>query len=225
MEDLYFFEAFSEIIKLLLEAKPYPVKVNDSDLNNWTPLLWVSEHDDEEAIRLLIDAGANPKLKGTQEDNEESQLPLDNPMVEEIYEEYKESKLLGAEQRLAISKDKDIDNDLLDKLLQSIKNPDINDPRNLKIIDRYIKQAVNDQHDNILSIYRDRLSKVTTGEQIDKINAQLMKYIQRIKGSKKYKKKSKSKKKYKSKKKIKKTTKKSKKKKIKTKRKSKKKSR
>ena len=134
-------EERTEIIKLLLDAKPYPVKVDDSDLNNWTPLLWVSEHDNEEDIRLLIEAGANPKLKGTKKDYSESQSPHDNPMVAEIYKEYKKSKLLGAEQRLAISKDKGIDNDLLDKLLQSIKNPDINDPRNLKIIDRYKKQV------------------------------------------------------------------------------------
>ena len=173
-------------IKLLLNNGGNPnIKENSFGL---TPLHWATEYEDMDMVKLLIDNGADPNIP---DDNGDK--PILNEEVKELYLEYKtvQGKLLSSEQRLAISKNKDIDNDLLSEIGQLIKSG--NTEQQLELIDRFIKQSDKKQRENILSIYRDRLSKkdLPDKERI-KINTQLMKYLART-GSKKYNKKSKSK--------------------------------
>ena len=170
-------------IKLLLNNGANPnLKENSFGL---TPLHWATEYGDMDMVKLLIDNGADPNIP---DDNGEK--PISNDEVKELYLEYKtvQGKLLSSEQRLAISKNKDIDNDLLSGIGQLIKSG--NTEQQLELIDRFIKQSGEKQRENILSIYRDRLSKKDLPEKERiKINTQLMKYLART-GSKKYNKKS-----------------------------------
>ena len=170
-------------IKLLLNNGANPnLKENSFGL---TPLHWATEYGDMDMVKLLIDNGADPNIP---DDNGEK--PISNEEVNELYLEYKtvQGKLLSSEQRLAISKNKDIDNDLLSGIGQLIKSG--NTEQQLELIDRFIKQSDKKQRENILSIYRDRLSKKDLPEKERiKINTQLMKYLART-GSKKYNKKS-----------------------------------
>ena len=173
-------------IKLLLNNGANPnIKENSFGL---TPLHWATEYEDMDMVKLLIDNGADPNIPDDSGDK-----PISNDEVKELYLEYKtvQGKLLSSEQRLAISKNKDIDNDLLSEIGQLIKSG--NTEQQLELIDRFINQSDKKQRENILSIYRDRLSKkdLPDKERI-KINTQLMKYLART-GSKKYNKKSKSK--------------------------------
>ena len=178
-------------IKLLLNNGANPnLKENSFGL---TPLHWATEYEDMDMVKLLIDNGADPNIP---DDNGDK--PILNEEVKELYLEYKtvQGKLLSSEQRLAISKNKDIDNDLLSEIGQLIKSG--NTEQQLKLIDRFIKQSGEKQRENILSIYRDRLSKKDLPEKERiKINTQLMKYLART-GSKKYNKKSNKKNKSKS---------------------------
>jgi len=166
-------------IKLLLNNGANPnLKENSFGL---TPLHWATEYEDMDMVKLLIDNGADPNIP---DDNGEK--PISNEEVKELYLEYKTAvgKLLSSEQRLAISKNKDIDNDLLSEIGQLIKSG--NTEQQLELIDRFIKQSDKKQRENILSIYRDRLSKKNLPEKERiKINTQLMKYLART-GSKKY---------------------------------------
>ena len=166
-------------IKLLLNNGANPnLKENSFGL---TPLHWATEYEDMDMVKLLIDNGADPNIP---DDNGEK--PISNEEVKELYLEYKTAvgKLLSSEQRLAISKNKDIDNDLLSEIGQLIKSG--NTEQQLELIDRFIKQSGEKQRENILSIYRDRLSKKDLPEKERiKINTQLMKYLART-GSKKY---------------------------------------
>ena len=178
-------------IKLLLNNGANPnIKENSFGL---TPLHWATEYEDMDMVKLLIDNGADPNIP---DDNGDK--PILNEEVKELYLEYKtvQGKLLSSEQRLAISKNKDIDNDLLSEIGQLIKSG--NTEQQLELIDRFTKQSGEKQRENILSIYRDRLSKknIPEKERI-KINTQLMKYLART-GSKKYNKKSNKKNKSKS---------------------------
>ena len=178
-------------IKLLLNNGANPnLKENSFGL---TPLHWATEYGDMDMVKLLIDNGADPNIP---DDNGEK--PISNDEVKELYLEYKtvQGKLLSSEQRLAISKNKDIDNDLLSGIGQLIKSG--NTEQQLELIDRFINQSDKKQRENILSIYRDRLSKKDLPEKERiKINTQLMKYLTRT-GSKKYNKKSNKKNKSKS---------------------------
>ena len=180
-------------IKLLLNNGANP-NINENSFG-LTPLHWATEYEDMDMVKLLIDNGANPNIP---DDNGDK--PISNDEVKELYLEYKtvQGKLLSSEQRLAISKNKDIDNDLLSEIGQLIKSG--NTEQQLELIDRFINQSDKKQRENILSIYKDRLSKKDLPDkERRKINIQLMKYLART-GSKKYKKKSKSKSKSKSKK-------------------------
>jgi len=170
-------------IKLLLNNGANPNIKEDSF--GLTPLHWATEYEDMDMVKLLIENGADPNIP---DDNGDK--PILNEEVKKLYLEYKtvQGKLLSSEQRLAISKNKDIDNDLLSEIGQLIKSG--NTEQQLELIDRFVKQSGEKQHENILSIYRDRLSKKNLPEKERiKINTQLMKYLART-GSKKYNKKS-----------------------------------
>ena len=185
------------IIKLLLNNGSNP-NIHDKKFK-LTPLHWATEYEDEDMIELLIENGANPELKDIHGDK-----PNNNTLTKKFHDKYLSniSKLLKNEQTLSLAKTEDIDFDLIETISKFITTADKETQRDL--IDRFIKQADENQHNNIIGIYKDRLTKannISNPEESEKerikIVGQFIKYIHRKKGSKKYhikSKKSKSKK-------------------------------
>ena len=186
---------YNEIVKLLLDNGANP-NIGDKPFH-LTPLHWATEYDDEVMIRLLIYNGANPELKDIHGDK-----PNNNELTKRIHDEYQSNidKLLKSEQKLSFSKTHDISLDLIETISKIITSPS-----QIEIINRFIKQANEKQHNNIIEIYKARLTKANnlpdpqeSEKERIKIVAQFIKYIQRknSRGSKKKtKKKKKSKKK------------------------------
>ena len=199
----------NEIVKLLLDNGANP-NIGDRPFH-LTPLHWASEYEDEDMIRLLIYNGANPELKDIHGDK-----PINNELTKKIHDEYQSNidKLLQSEQKLAFAKTHDIGLDLIETISKIIKSPS-----QIEIIHRFIKQADEKQHNNIIEIYKGRLTRANnisdpqeSEKERIKIVAQFIKYIQRknsggskkktkmkktkMKKTNKKKKKKKSKKKY-----------------------------
>jgi hypothetical protein len=189
----------NDIVKLLLDNDADP-NIGDKSFN-LTPLHWATEYEDEDMIKLLIYSGANPELPDIHGDK-----PNNNDSTKRIHAEYLSniSKLLKSEQKLSFAKTEHIDFDLIETIGRLITSPSQTD-----IIHRFIKQADDNQHNNIIKIYKDRLNKANSisdpqeseKERI-KIVTQFIRYIQRKnkKGSKTKKKNTSKKKKSKKKK-------------------------
>ena len=189
----------NDIVKLLLDNDADP-NIGDKSFN-LTPLHWATEYEDEDMIKLLIYSGANPELPDIHGDK-----PNNNDSTKRIHAEYLSniSKLLKSEQKLSFAKTDHIDFDLIETISRLITSPSQTD-----LIHRFIKQADDNQHNNIIKIYKDRLNKANSisdpqeseKERI-KIVTQFIRYIQRKnkKGSKTKKKNTSKKKKSKKKK-------------------------
>jgi ankyrin repeat protein len=201
----------NDIVKLLLDNDADP-NIGDKSFN-LTPLHWATEYEDEDMIKLLIYKGADPELPDIHGDK-----PNNNELTKMIHEEYLSdiSKLLKSEQKLALAKTDDIEVDLIETISKLITSPS-----KIELIHRFIKQADENQHSNIIKIYKERLNKANnisnpqeSEKERIKIVGQFINYIHRKnrKGSnKKTNKKKKKEKTNKKKKKEKKTNKKKKK--------------
>ena len=181
----------NDIVKLLLDNDADP-NIGDKSFN-LTPLHWATEYEDEDMIKLLIYSGANPELPDIHGDK-----PNNNDLTKRIHDEYLSniSKLLKSEQKLSFAKTEDISLDLIETISRLMISPSQTD-----LIHRFIKQADDNQHNNIIKIYKDRLNNansISDPQELEKerikIVTQFIRYIQRKKGSKIYHKKSKSKK-------------------------------
>ena len=187
------------IIKLLLNNGSNP-NIHDKKFK-LTPLHWATEYEDEDMIELLIEKGADPELPDIHGDK-----PNNNELTKMIHEEYLSdiSKLLKSEQKLALAKTDDIEVDLIETISKLITSPS-----KIELIHRFIKQADENQHSNIIKIYKERLNKANnisnpqeSEKERIKIVTQFIRYIQRKnkKGSKTKKKNTSKKKKSKKKK-------------------------
>ena len=189
----------NDIVKLLLDNDADP-NIGDKSFN-LTPLHWATEYEDEDMIKLLIYSGANPELPDIHGDK-----PNNNDSTKRIHAEYLSniSKLLKSEQKLSFAKTDHIDFDLIETISRLITSPSQTD-----LIHRFIKQADDNQHNNIIKIYKERLNKANnisnpqeSEKERIKIVTQFIRYIQRKnkKGSKTKKKNTSKKKKSKKKK-------------------------
>jgi ankyrin repeat protein len=70
------FHDATPMIKLMLQAKPNP---NGQDSRGMTPLMWASSLDESQAVKALLDAGADPEIRDLQ-----GQTALDQAVSPEV---------------------------------------------------------------------------------------------------------------------------------------------